>query len=481
MIVPSFSKATMLYNKAHMDSLDTAPNINTTEKILDTLRDATRGTEFEDKLYLVGGCVRDKILGNPTSDYDLVLEGDAIAVARLLWKKRVASHPPVEFPAFGTTMVHVGGLQIEIVTARAETYRTGSRKPVVVPGTLQSDAERRDFTCNTLMENLHTSEVLDLTGRGRKDLDAGVLRTPLDAIITFTDDPLRMLRACRFAAKLGFVIEANTYRAIKENAHKLSYAHGIAFERIKEEFSKMLMAKGAINGLRQLLETGLLAQFAPELLAMVGVTQNAFHHLDVWEHSLAALGNLPSDAPLEVRLATLLHDCGKPQTRSVDTNGDVHFYEHEHVGADMARAFLNRLRYPNEIIDRVATLVNFHMRFGAYDKNWSDSAVRRLIRTVGTHKEDLFCIAAADVAACNTEIGVFADLDGLREHMQTIEQNTNIAALTSPLSGDEIRELLGAVGPQIGKIKNTLTDLVVAGELAPDDKEGALKIAREMV
>jgi poly(A) polymerase len=450
--------------------------------VLQTLREATQGTAFESRLFLVGGCVRDKILGNTSvSDYDLVLEGDAIEVARYLWKKRVASHPPVEFPAFGTTMVHVDGVQIEIVTARAETYNRGSRKPIVVPGTLQTDAERRDFTCNTLMESLHTGEILDLTGRGRMDLEAGILRTPLDPIITFSDDPLRMLRACRFAAKLGFTIEKDTYQAISENAFRLSYEHGIAFERIKEEFSKMLLAPGAITGLKQLLETGLLAQFAPELVAMVGVTQNRFHLYDVWEHTLVALGNLPNDSPLEVRLATLLHDCGKPQTRTEDADGNVHFYEHEHVGAEIARTFLNRLRYPGEVIDRVTTLVNFHMRLGAYDKNWTDAAVRRLIRTVGTHREDLFTISTADIAACNTEEGVYADLGGLRKHMENVERDVDIAKLTSPLSGNEIREIFGVTGPMIGKIKNLLTDAVVAGELAPDDKEGAQKLGWELV
>ena len=453
--------------------------------VLQTLREATQGTAFENRLFLVGGCVRDKILGNTgVSDYDLVLEGDAIEVARYLWKKRVASHPPVEFPAFGTTMVHVEGVQIEIVTARAETYNRGSRKPIVVPGTLQTDAERRDFTCNTLMENLHTGEVLDLTGRGREDLEAGILRTPLDSIITFSDDPLRMLRACRFAAKLGFTIEKDTYQAISENAFRLSYEHGIAFERIKEEFSKMLLAPGAITGLKQLLETGLLAQFAPELVAMVGVTQNRFHLYDVWEHTLVALGNLPSGVPLEVRLATLLHDCGKPKTRTEDADGNVHFYEHEHVGAEIAREFLHRLRYPNETIDHVSQLVNLHMRYGAYDANWTDGAVRRLIRAVDngkTQREDLFILSAADIAACDTEKGVYADLAGLRAHMEKVERHTSIATLTSPLSGQEIMQLLGISGPPVGKVKNALTDAVVSGDLAPDDKEGALKLARQII
>lgn len=457
--------------------------MNPMDDALSLLRDATLGTEFDGRLFLVGGYVRDRLLGRGGSsdDIDLVLEGDAPAVAQMLWRKRVARHKPVIFETFGTAMVHVGDAQVELVTARAETYRQGSRKPIVTPGTLLTDAQRRDFTVNTLLQNLHTGEVLDLLGTGRDDLAAGVLRTPLDPTVTFTDDPLRMLRACRFAAKLGFSIAPETYAALSANAFRLSAEHGISNERIHDELNKTLLAPGASVGLELMRVTGLLVRFAPELDAMHGVTQNRWHVYDVWEHTRKAVSLLPADADLGLRLATLLHDVGKPATRTVDAAGEVHFYEHEHVGAAMARELLTRLRYDLDTIKRVASLVDLHMRYGAYDPNvWSEAALRRLIRVVGEHRRDLFVLGRADTQACGTEIK--ADLDGLEARLEAIESASQITKADSPLTGQELMARLGIPpGPQLGKIKAALVDAVVAGELAPDDKDGAEAIARRLL
>jgi putative nucleotidyltransferase with HDIG domain len=464
-------------------SEDTKNSIS--QDVLTQLREATVGTEFAGKLYLVGGYVRDKLMGRvaKAEDIDLVLEGSAEAVAWLLYRKKVAQYKPVLFPNFGTAMVRVGKAQVEIVTAREETYRQGSRQPIVKEGTLYTDALRRDFTVNTFMENLHTGEILDLTGQGKTDLEAGILRTPLDPLTTFTDDPLRMLRACRFAAKLGFAIASDTYTALRENAFRLSPEYGISYERIRDEVNKTLMASGAATGLEQMRETGLLVRFAPELVAMYGVTQNRFHKYDVWTHTLTALANLPESAGLLTRLAVLFHDIGKPKTRTVDTNGEVHFYEHETVGAEMAKEVMTRLRYSTDEIQTVGTLVSLHMRYGAYDAaEWTDAAVRRLIRTVGEHRQTLFTIAHADIAACNTDDFPTADLNGLQERMEQIEAEAHITELTSPLSGQEIMERLSLTpGRLVGRIKDTLTDAVVSGELAPDDKATAEAMAYELL
>jgi poly(A) polymerase len=461
---------------------------------LEILRDATRGTEYEGKLFLVGGYVRDKLLGRPQGagldDIDLVLEGDAIAVAWLLYRRRASWHKPTVFETFGTAMVHVGGTgkddpgdQVELVTARSETYRQGSRKPVVTPGTLQTDAERRDFTVNTFLENLHTGEVVDPLGRARADLAAGVLRTPLDPVVTFTDDPLRMLRACRFAAKLGFSVAPETYEAVRANAFRCTPEHGISFERVRDELNKTLLTSRASLGLEMMRDTGLLDRFAPELSAMHGVTQNRFHRYDVWRHTLVALDNLPSDADLLLRLAVLFHDSGKPRTRTEDAEGNVHFYGHEDVGAEIAREVMTRLRYSTDEVARVVRLVALHMRYGAYKPDeWTDASVRRLIRTVGEHRGYLFTLARADIAACNTDDYPTADLEGLRERMEEIESVAHVTQATSPLSGQEIMEMLGLKpGRAVGKIKDALTDAVVAGELAPDDREGALERARALL
>lgn len=453
---------------------------------LERLREATRGTEYEGRLWLVGGYVRDKLMGRATDaaldDIDLVLEGDALAVARLLYQKRAARHAPVEFPTFGTAMVHVGDAQVELVTARSETYRQGSRKPVVRPGTMETDARRRDFTVNTFLENLHDGEVRDPTGQGYADLAAGILRTPSDPEIIFREDPLRMLRACRFAAKLGFSVAPETYAAIERHAALCRPEHGIAFERIHDELNKTLMTGDAPTGLEMMRDTGLLEQFAPELAAMRGVTQNRFHKYDVWEHTLEALKNLPADAPLHIRLAVVFHDIGKPATRTFnEKTGDVSFYGHQDVGAKMTREIMTRLRYSSDEIKRVTELVALHMRYGEYKADvWTDASVRRLIRAVGEHRRDLFAITRADCAACDVEaFPVQADLDGLSERMERIEAEAHVTKATSPISGEEIVALLGIrPGPLVGKIKNVLTDAVVAGELAPDDKEMAAQMAR---
>jgi poly(A) polymerase len=452
---------------------------------LAALRNGTRGTEYEGRLFLVGGYVRDRLLGRPdaSDDLDLVLEGDALAVAQMLWRQRIADYRPVEYGQFGTTQVQVKGHKVEIVTARAETYRQGSRKPIVTPGTLQTDAERRDFTVNTFLENLHSGEILDPTKRGFGDLERRVLRTPLDPGVTFSDDPLRMLRACRFAAKLGFEVAPEAYAGIVANAGRCNAEHGISFERIREELNKTLLAPGAARGLAMMRETALLDQFAPELALMHGVTQNRYHRWDVWEHTLHVLSNLPDDAPLELRLAALLHDVGKPRTRTVDAAaGDVHFYGHEDVGARMAAAIMERLRYSVAEIRRVTGLVASHMRFGAYTDAWTDAAVRRLIRTVGDLRGDLFHLADADIRACNTEDFPFADLGGLAARMTVLDTDAQVTRAVSPLSGQEIMALLHLpAGPAIGRIKDALTDAVVAGELAPDDRAGAERIARGLL
>lgn len=426
-----------------------------TSDVLEILRRATRGTVYENRLFLVGGYVRDKLLGRQTAadDFDLVLEGNALTVAALLHEKRVTDHAPVTFPTFGTAMVHVSGAQVELVTARSETYRQGSRKPVVAPGTLQTDAARRDFTINTLLENLHTGAVIDPLSRARADLAARLLRTPSSPDLIFREDPLRMLRACRFAAKLGFVVEEETLGALSTLARYCRPEHGVSYERMRDELNKTLLALGAPRGLEMMLETGLLVQFAPELAALPNVR---------WTHSLRALENLPLSAPLILRLATLLQDVG---------------------GAATARQVMNRLRYASGEIDAVVALVGLHGRYSEYQADWTDASVRRLIRAVGPHRQGLFVLARADRAAAggiaNPGTG---DLSGLEERMERLEQANQVTTATSPLDGGAIIARLGiGPGPLVGQIKNALTDAVVAGELAPDDTAGAEAMARALL
>jgi poly(A) polymerase len=408
-------------------------------------------------------------------DIDIVIEGDALALAQFLYEAKASSIFPVVYPRFGTAMIVVGGRNVELVTARVESYAPDSRKPdVVKPGTLREDAMRRDFTINTLLENLHTGEIEDPLGRGKADIDAGIIRTPTEPKLTFIDDPLRMLRAVRFTARFGFKIDPATWEAMIQSAERLAIA---SRERIRDEFCKMLMTPRAPFGMDLLRESGLLAQFAPELLEMVGVTQNKFHAYPVWEHTMVALGELPPDASLHLRLAVLMHDIGKPRTRSEDADGSVHFYHHQDVGAEMARELMIRLKFSNDEIAAVVKLVRSHMRIGEYKASWSDAAVRRLIRDLGAQLDNLFAIHRVDVLALAEEHQSTDRAVELRKRIEEIQQVQDVTTLKSPLDGDAIMKILD-IGP--GKLvrdaKDFLTAEVVEGRLAEDDVETATQL-----
>jgi poly(A) polymerase len=443
------------------------------------IREATAGTEYENRLWLVGGWVRDKVLGlPPKQDIDIVLEGDALSLAWTLHESGITSHAPVTYPRFGTAMVAIEGQNVELVTARRESYNPDSRKPSVVErSTIAEDALRRDFTINTLIENVHTGKIEDPLGKAYSDIEAKLIRTPLEPEETFHDDPLRMLRAVRFSARLGFDIEPETWRAIVDNAARL-YPPTVSAERIRDEFVKIVAVPRPSRGLNQLRESGLLAAFAPELLEMWGCTQNEFHSMPVWEHVLQAVDNLADYAPngsQNLKLSVLFHDIGKPRTRSVGEDGRVHFYGHEDIGATMTRDLMTRLKFPNSDIDKVFTLVAQHMRIGEYkDDQWTDAAVRRFIRAADGNVEDLFNVHSADVSALSSDHRDMTRAKLLRERIQRLESSQPSREIISPLSGNEIMELIGSTGgPIIGEIKDWLTNEVLEGRLTPRDKVGA--------
>ncbi|OFX14182.1 MAG: hypothetical protein A2Z18_11230, partial [Armatimonadetes bacterium RBG_16_58_9] len=383
-------------------------------------------------MYLVGGIVRDRFIGCAADeDIDIVLDGDAAELARYLSENGVAEHSPVTFPRFGTAMICVDGCQIELVGARKESYERTSRKPSTVPGSLLDDVLRRDFTINTLLENLHTGEILDLTGRGKLDIESKIIRAPVDPVKTFDDDPLRMLRAIRFATRLGFAIEAETYAAIGKRAERLGI---VSAERIRDEFVKIVASPNAASGLESLRQTGLLSEFAPELAAMRGVTQNTYHIHDVWTHTLKTLESIDAGSGITVRLAAVFHDTGKVETKTVDDRGEVHFYGHQRVGAQIARGIMRSLRFPSAQIDDVAFLISMHLRVGEYDNQWTDAAVRRLLRDAGDRLEDLIELTKADKAAANTEMPT-VDLDQLRAHIDCVKEQLAGQAIESPLDG----------------------------------------------
>lgn len=465
---------------------------------LDRLKSATVNTPYHGRLFLVGGYPRDRFLGLPTSDdVDIVLEDDALELARFLYDRGLSDHAPVLYPRFGTAMIAIEGHNVELVTARAESYAPDSRKPNVRKATIHDDILRRDFTINTLLENLHTGEILDLTGSAYEDLRAGIIRTPLEPKETFFDDPLRMLRAIRFAVRFGFQIEESTWSAICEESHRLNLMGPeppvVSAERIRDEFVKVVMANrhptptlnpnpdldsgvgagvGFPSGMELLRKSGLLAQFLPELLEMVGVAQNDWHLYDVWTHTMVALDSLAPDSSLEVRLGLLFHDVGKPRTKTLDEKG-IHFYEHQFVGADMARTAMNRLKFTNDQIRHVFDLVSLHMRLGEAKPEWSDAAVKRLIRACGSYLDDLFEISRCDISAMRQDVP-HAELAALRYRIDELNRLSDIVHIKSPLDGIEIMHLLNVEpGPILREAKEFLINTIIEGAIAEGDKEGA--------
>ncbi|HRK23081.1 MAG TPA: HD domain-containing protein [Fimbriimonadaceae bacterium] len=442
---------------------------------LESIRNALRGTPFEGQVRLVGGAVRDELLGIAHSnDFDLVTELDALALAETLWKKGVSDIPPVTYPRFRTALVRTEGANVELVTARKESYAEESRKPDIAPATLREDAQRRDFTVNALMRNIHSGELLDLLGMGLSDLESRTLRTPLDPAETFRDDPLRMLRAVRFVWQLRFVPAPGLYDAIREERDRLSI---ISEERIRDEFVKMMGLPDADRALSDLESLGLLALFAPELLEMKGVTQGRYHHLDVWDHTLLAVRNTASDDPLTL-LAVLLHDVGKPATRSVDERGDIRFFQHERVGEKLAFEFMSRLRFSREDSLAVAKLVRNHMRLQTMAE-LTPSAARRLVRDLGPDLGRLLDVVEADASALRPGVKAM-DVPAIRRQIEEVARMTPAQSLESPLSGEEIMDELGLEpGPDVGRRKTWLIEQVLEGRLTPDDKAAARVLLKE--
>jgi len=406
--------------------------------------------------WVVGGYVRDLLLGRPHPNPDVVVEdGDALALARH-FAEVAGAPPPVMFERFGTAQVTLPGRLVEFVTARAESYAPDSRKPDVRPASLEEDLRRRDFTINALLMDLDGKLEDPLGGRG--DLEARILRTPTDPLRTFADDPLRMLRAVRFAAELGFSFDPSLLPAMRELKARLA-PPVISIERIADELRKVLASPRPKLGLELLDEGGLLEVILPEIAACKGVPQSGYHTHDVFGHTLLTVEATPSD--LLLRVAALFHDAGKPST----ARGDGTFIGHEEVGAEIARRALERLRFAQKEIDVVVPLVRLHLRPVFYKSEWSDGAVRRLARDAGPLLERLMLLARADIAA--SAYPEPEKLDELQARLDSIqaEQPSRLAPL---VSGEEIMRAMGiGPGPEVGRIKRKLEDLVIDGEIPP--------------
>jgi poly(A) polymerase len=409
------------------------------------------------RAWLVGGYVRDQLLGRKPADPDVVVEGGSALEVASRFAQLAGARPPVTFERFGTAQVTLPDRLVEFVQARAESYPPDSRKPEVRPATLEEDLRRRDFTVNTLLMDLE-GKVHDRLGVARADLQARVLRTPADPLQTFSDDPLRMLRAVRLAAQLGFDLAPDLLPAMRQMRDRLA-PPVVSVERTAEELRKMLLSDRSRHALELLDEGRLLEVVLPELAACKGVAQGGYHTHDVFGHTLLTVGLTPPE--LVVRLAALFHDVGKPATAAADGS----FTGHELVGAGIARGALERLRFSNQEIDAVEALVRLHLRPVFYRSEWSDGAVRRLARDAGAQLERLMSLARADLAAsAYPHPEKLEELDA-RLGAVLSEQPSR---LTSPIDGEDImRALRLPPGPAVGRIKERLAELVLDGEIEP--------------
>lgn len=430
------------------------------------LGSALAGTPFAHKTWIVGGAVRDALLGRMRiGDTDVVTEARLDDLLALLEAK---GWPTVaRYPRFGTASVRIADTTVEFVQARSESYAPASRKPEVKPATLAEDLLRRDFTINTLTQDLFTGEVHDVLGSAIADLQARILRTPLDPAKTFEDDPLRLLRAVRFRAELDFDYDAALAVAARDGAGRLAI---VSAERIRDEFVRTLLSPNPARALRDLVDFGLMAWIVPELLEGVGCTQGDHHHLDVFDHTLAVVEATPSERTL--RLAALFHDIAKPACRTVDDDGRIRFFGHETVGAETTRARMRALRFAESEIDAVALLVRHHMRLGSFEV-FTPSAARRLLRDLGPAWKSLLDLAEADQAGHRPGIPL-ANLDEIQRALLKAQDLTPPQTLISPLDGNEIQRLLGIPpGPTVGEAKRFLEEEVVEGRLQPGDPSSA--------
>lgn len=448
--------------------------------MITTLAEAFRAQHKQ--LYIVGGTVRDVLLHREDSnDEDLATDATPDEIKRIVAPTRPSAVVLVG-ERFGTVRLHYPNYIIEITTFRSEQYNPNSRKPEVCFGTvLEDDLLRRDFTINAMACHPLTGQVIDLFG-GRQDLEAHVLRAVgNEPDKRFDEDPLRLLRAVRFAAQLDFTIEPETRRSIVRQATKLQK---ISRERIRDEMNKLLVSANPAKGLDLLVELGLMEWIIPEVLALRGVSQQlqrVVHSKDVYMHVLRVVER--SSPRLVCRWSALLHDIAKPRTRTVE-DGKVHFFGHEDVGAYMTRDILKRLHFDRDFIESVSKIVRLHMRANAYTADWTDGAVRRLMLESGDDLPDLLDLSRADITSYRTDkvTRAAARVAELAERCQRLKEEAERVPLKSPLDGNELMEIFGrGPGPWLRPIKDHLLSLVIDGILAPDDKEQAAKIARAML
>lgn len=442
--------------------------------------------------YVVGGYVRDLFLERPSKDIDCLVVGSGIQVAEELQGMLGRGAHVSVFRNFGTAQLKYKGQEVEFVGARRESYSRDSRKPIVEDGTLDDDLDRRDFTINALAVCLNRERFGQLVDRfdGVLDLEDGIIATPLDPDITFSDDPLRMMRCIRFATQLNFQIEDATEEALARNAERISI---ISQERIIDEFNKIMLSPSPSIGLVELSRSGLLRLIFPELAAMEGVeVRNGRAHKDNFYHTLEVLDNVSHHggdrATLWLRWAALLHDIGKPRSKKWENGAGWTFHNHNYIGQKMVPAIFRRMKLPtDERMDYVARLVELHMRpIAIADAEVTDSAVRRLLFEAGEDIEDLMILCEADITSRNQQKKQrFLDnFQLVRQKLADLQARDNYRTWHNPITGEEIMQTFG-IKPcrEIGLLKQAVKD-AIWDSVIPNDHEAAhefmLRKAAEM-
>lgn len=447
-----------------------------TDELIKKIGEIADKHNFE--VYAVGGFVRDRILQRERKEIDLLVVGNGTKFARIV-SKELKTKDITIYKNFGTALINYGEYKIEFVGSRRESYSKHSRKPNVEPGTFEDDISRRDFTINTLAFSINSKnfgEIIDLFN-GYEDLKNKIIKTPLDPFITFSDDPLRIMRAIRFATQLKFKIEENTLKAIEEMRERLAI---VSKERIVDEFFKIMMTDKPSIGLALMYQTKVLEFLYPEIANMAGVEQRKdYHHKDVFWHTLEVVDNVAEKSNnLWLRLAALFHDIAKPLTKAYDEKVGWTFHGHEELGARMVKKLFLKYKFPLYKIDYIEKLIRLHLRpIALVDEQVTDSAIRRLIVQAGEDLEDLITLCRCDITSKNPEkVQAYQkNYDIVVQKIHDVMERDRLRAFQSPVRGDEIMKIFNLPPCKgVGIIKERIENAILDGEI-PNTYEAALE------